>query len=80
MILWLSRDSYGNGELMPGISLWDVRPDRHHDPDRVLGVIWSTKIKGILGHIAMLTIAEAQDLYVTIPETDLELIRIERPD
>jgi len=77
MVIYLSRDSFVDGTPLPGIQVWNERPDRIRDPDGVFGFIWK---RGIASWIATLTIEEAKKHYPVIPETDLELIRISVPD
>lgn len=77
MLYYLTRDSYSDGSLLPGVHVWNHRPDRIKDPDGILGYIWK---QGKAGWIATLTIEQAAKQFRTLPETDLECIRIMIPE
>jgi hypothetical protein len=70
---FVTRDSV-DGVLAEHCELWCVKPLRSKQPTRVT---WLPRAVSI-GHMGRRTLAEVKKQFGTVPETDLELIRIEQ--
>ncbi len=68
--VWLTRDLYIDGSLLPLVCVWSSCPRRRADGT------WVTDGPHVLsGFVESMTVAEALKLYKTIPETDHECVR-----
>lgn len=71
-IVWLTRDSdTDDGGLSPVIDVWSSRPERTHDE---LGAYWLADTDA--QHLGHYKIESARARFKTIPDTDLECIRM----
>jgi hypothetical protein len=70
---YLSRDSV-DGELSRAVEMWTTKPVRVRHSYRTT---WVSSDLWAPGHESTLTLAEAQKRFRVVPDTDLELIKIE---
>ena len=63
-MIWLTRDTLPNGDLIPFVCLWTIRPERFLDmpPNGA-------------GHEESIDLDDCRDTYGGVPDTDLECIR-----
>lgn len=75
--IFLSRDTIG-GRLQPWVTVWESKPIRHVTQlgDRV----WLSRFGSLETQLGSEDLETAKFNYGTIPETDLELIKIRSRD
>jgi len=79
MDLYISRNRE-HGELLPTVTLWSIKPDRHV-VERNHTVRWALYRDGRwYKSIGAMTLNTAYREYGVVPDTDLQLIRIQRKE
>ncbi len=72
-VYWVSRDSF-NGVLADFCNIWWIEPKRAKGVNRIT---WCPRYAEP-GHFGHYSLDEVRKMYRVIPDTDLELIRVEQ--